>query len=104
MNFSIAVLFISVVGIVLLVAKRWNDYLERCRLAEKKGEKIYFALFMRKSFLRLFVLWKEYLENRFFFLLERLLRRVRIVAMKIERVLFNATHRVRIASNRKSLK
>ena len=59
-----------------------------------------FAHFMEDFVHELYALWRSHLREQILIFTEKQLRLIRILVLRVERVLFHATHRVRGASNR----
>ena len=59
-----------------------------------------FAHFMEDCIHQIGVLWHSYIREHILLFTEKQLRWVRILVLKVERILFHATHRVRGASVR----
>ncbi|HEY4497374.1 MAG TPA: hypothetical protein VJC20_01290 [Candidatus Paceibacterota bacterium] len=101
MTFFLIILVVSCGGIAALYLRHRADCEEISRSRLISGQGIsYFALFvycMESIVEGVFLVWRTYVWGHVLRFTEKRLRWVRIIILKIERLLFRATHRLRNA-------
>lgn len=87
--------FISLGGIGIIILKHKKEFVVAVDHYEQTQNNANFAAFMEKLQARIVSLWYLYLHSAFCLFIEKRLRWVRILVLKIEHFLFRALHRVR---------
>lgn len=99
MIFYIVLFILSFAGALYIVFKHKQELSEQYNifLAEHPAN---FAHFMSDISTELHGMWDVHMRDQILLLVEKRLRWFRIIVLRVERLLFRATHRVRNASNR----
>jgi|SRR3989344_5594294 len=99
MIFYITLFFISLAGAAYIVLRHKKQLSEQYDVFSAEHPAT-FAYFMNDIAKELHGVWDVHMRDQALLFVEKRLRWVRIMVLKIERFLFRATHHVRNASNR----
>lgn len=99
MIFYILIFLLSFGGALYIILRHKHELSEQYKifLAEHPAN---FAHFMSDILIKLRGLWDDHMRNQILLFVEKRLRWFRILVLRIEHLLFKATHRVRDASGR----
>ena len=99
MIFYILLFFVSFGGALYIIFQHKHELEERYEIfsAEHPSN---FAHFMSDISTELHGMWDVHMRDQILLLVEKRLRRFRIIVLRVEHLLFRATHHVRNASNR----
>jgi len=99
MAFYLSIFFLSLVGLVVIIFRHREELIAKSEEAAARGETMNFAVFMERLCANIASLWHSYLRARSLVLLEKLIRRIRNLVLKVENLLFRTIHRLRGISN-----